>query len=571
MNSLFRYFFILLLCVPGTSVFGGSITTSDPQIPVDELKFRLKPLTRAEVKVEVDGWQALLQEKVQEVSTAEIAVSYRKAELAKADELQSALDAVDKARQAVEQQPADEAVAAKLAQAEQAVEEIKQEAVAIVKRAKADREAVAITKIAVAEIERQEQEQEQEQGEAAAESGADEQDAEVDDEGTDRLRDKVQEAADVRAESRSDLLVYLTWLREQQTALIHRTNEAIDDFERKGGKVEEIEEYRKYVHAISAIEVDVSDARATWTMVSGWLVSEEGGLRLLKNIGAFILIILVSMFLSHFISRALKKVMAGSQQTSRLLGDFLVVTVRRLIIGIGILIGLAAMDINVGPLLAVIGAAGFVIAFALQSSLGNFASGILIMVFRPFDVGDLVEIGGILGKVKSMNLLSVLIHTPDNKSVIIPNNNVWSDAITNVTGTDTRRVDLAFGIAYDDDMEKAQQIMEQVVSENAMVLKDPEPVIRVHELADSSVNFVCRPWVRTEDYWETYWALTRAVKERFDKEGVSIPFPQRDVHMIAATGGQGNAALASSGSAPGQAKGSAKEQLGNYPAEDSDT
>ncbi len=566
MNNLLRCVFILLLCVPGTSVFGESITSSDPRIPVEELKLRLKPLTRAEVKVEVDAWQLLLQEKVREISTTEIAVSYKKAELAMADELQSALDAVDKARQAADQQPADEKAAAKLAQAEQAAEDIRQEAVAIVRRGEADRDAVAITEIAVAEIEQQEQEQ----TEAAAGSGVDEQAAEVDEEGTDRLIDKVQAAADARAETRKDLLIYLTRLREQRTALVDRTNEAIDDYERKGGKVEEVEEYRKYVGAVSAIEVDVSDARATWTMVSGWLVSEEGGLRLLKNISAFVLIILVSMFLSRLISRALKKVMARSQQTSRLLGDFLVVTVRRLVIGIGILIGLAALEINVGPLLAVIGATGFVIAFALQDSLGNFASGILIMVFRPFDVGDLVEIGGILGKVQSMNLLSVLIHTPDNKSVIIPNNNVWSDAITNITATDTLRVNLVFGIAYDDDMEKAQQIMEQVVSENAMVLKDPEPVIRVHELADSSVNYVCRPWVKSEDYWEAYWALTRAVKERFDKEGISIPFPQRDVHVIAAAGGQDKAAQASSDSAPGQAKGSVKEPVGNYPAEGSD-
>ena len=134
------------------------------------------------------------------------------------------------------------------------------------------------------------------------------------------------------------------------------------------------------------------------------------------------------------------------------------------------------------------------IAFALQNSLGNFASGILIMVFKPFDVGDLVEIGGVLGKVKWMNLLSVLIRTPDNKAVIIPNTNVWSDSITNVNYSDTRRVDLEFGIGYGDDIETAQKIMMQAVSEHPLVLKDPAPVIRVHALADSPVNFICRPW-----------------------------------------------------------------------------
>jgi len=167
----------------------------------------------------------------------------------------------------------------------------------------------------------------------------------------------------------------------------------------------------------------------------------------------------------------------------------------------------------------------------LQNSLGNFASGILIMVFKPFDLGDLVEIGGVLGVVKSMNLLSVQLHTPDNRAVTIPNNNVWGDTITNVNGTDTRRVDLVFGIAYDDDIAKAQKIMEEVLDAHEQVLDDPAPVVRVHELADSSVNFVCRPWVRTENYWDVYWDVTRKVKERFDNEGITIPFPQRDVHI----------------------------------------
>jgi small conductance mechanosensitive channel len=241
---------------------------------------------------------------------------------------------------------------------------------------------------------------------------------------------------------------------------------------------------------------------------------------------------MISVFLSHLAARGAGKILTRSKQASKLLADFMVVTVRRTVLIVGILIGLSAMEVNVGPLLAVIGAAGFVIAFALQNSLGNFASGILVLMFRPFDVGDVIEVAGVLGKVESMNLLSILVRTPDNKGVIIPNNNVWSSSIINVTGTSTRRVDLVFGIAYDDDMGKAQKTMEQVVSEHKKILKEPEPIIRVHELADSSVNFVCRPWVRTEDYWDVYWDLTRTVKERFDKEGISIPFPQRDVHLI---------------------------------------
>ena len=199
-------------------------------------------------------------------------------------------------------------------------------------------------------------------------------------------------------------------------------------------------------------------------------------------------------------------------------------------IAIGFLVALTTLEVNVGPLLAVIGAAGFVVAFALQDSLGNFASGILILLFRPFDVGDMVEIGGIQGQVKSVNLLSVQISTPDNQMVIVPNNSVWGSSIINITGSATRRIDLIFGISYDDDIDKAQHIMEEIVSNHELVLKDPEAVIQVHELADSSVNFVCRPWVKTEDYWNVYWDVTRAVKQRFDREGISIPYPQQDVH-----------------------------------------
>ena len=380
---------------------------------------------------------------------------------------------------------------------------------------------------------------EKDRKDAAGEQEADaESEAEIDAEDdashtkTDATREKIDDAVAIRNEDRANLLAYLAELRGQQTNLIDRTNLAIDAFEVKGGKVEEVEEYRQYVTAVAGIEVDMTDLSATWATITGWLFSEEGGLRWVKNISLFIAILLIAMFFSRLVGKAIKKVMARSNQTSQLLGDFLIVTSRRLVLAVGIIIGLAALEVNVGPLLAVIGAAGFVIAFALQSSLGNFASGILVMVFKPFDVGDMVEIGGVLGKVKSMNLLSVLIHTPDNKAVIIPNNTIWSGSITNVTGTSTRRVDLIFGIGYGDDIEKAKGIMEQVVSEHPLVLKDPEAVVRVHTLADSSVNFVCRPWVKTDDYWDVYWDVTRTVKERFDAAGVSIPFPQQDIHVI---------------------------------------
>jgi small conductance mechanosensitive channel len=160
----------------------------------------------------------------------------------------------------------------------------------------------------------------------------------------------------------------------------------------------------------------------------------------------------------------------------------------------------------------------------------------MLLMYRPFDIGDAVEVAGVMGVVDSMSLVSTTINTFDNRLVVIPNNSIWGGVITNITGNDTRRVDMVFGIGYSDDIDKASRILSDVIDSHEKVLRDPAPVIKVHELADSSVNFVARPWAQTADYWDVYWDVTRKVKERFDAEGVSIPFPQRDVHMYQESG-----------------------------------
>ncbi len=153
------------------------------------------------------------------------------------------------------------------------------------------------------------------------------------------------------------------------------------------------------------------------------------------------------------------------------------------------------------------------------------------MVYQPFDVDDYVEIGGVSGKVKQMSLVSTTLLTADNKVLIIPNKLAWGDTITNYNGENTRRVDLLFGIGYQDDIPKAIDVLRELAAAHELVLEEPEVNIKVHQLADSAVNLICRPWVKTEDYWTVYWDLTRQAKEQFDTEGISIPYPQRDVHM----------------------------------------
>jgi small conductance mechanosensitive channel len=337
-----------------------------------------------------------------------------------------------------------------------------------------------------------------------------------------------KEQIELKTKTKELILSNITKLQEERAALINRFSAAVDALEAKGG---DVEEYRKYVDVTSGITVDIQDVSAAKTVVIGWLMSSEGGLLWAKNFGFFIVTLLGFYILSRILSKITKKAVSVSEKTSGLLQQFFVSTVRKTTMMIGIVIALSMLGVNIGPLVAGIGAAGFIIGFALQGTLGNFAAGLMILMYRPYDVGHIIETSGQKGIVDSMNLVSTTIKTFDNQIIIVPNGTIWGDVITNVTGSDTRRVDMMFGISYTDDINKTQKILEDIVKAHKFVLDSPNPIIRLHELGDSSVNFVCRPWAKTDHYWDVYWDVTRSVKERFDKEGISIPFPQRDVHI----------------------------------------
>ena len=335
-------------------------------------------------------------------------------------------------------------------------------------------------------------------------------------------------ALTAEGDAKTKLLESVTKLKEHQTALVDRLKAVIEEFRSKGGA---IEDYEAYMTAISGVKVDVTDAGAAWTVITGWLMSSEGGIRWAKNIVFFLVIILISWILSKIIGKAIQKAIAKIQSASALLKDFIVNISRKAVFVVGFIVALSMLEVNIGPLLAAIGAAGFIMGFALQGTLSNFAAGLMILIYRPYDVGDLVDVGGMLGKVDAMTIVSTTLRKVDNQKVVIPNNMIWGGIITNITGTSKRRVDMVFGIGYGDDIAKAQKILEDILANHEAILKDPEPVVKVHELADSSVNFVVRPWVATDNYWDVYWDITRSVKEQFDAQGVSIPFPQQDVHM----------------------------------------
>lgn len=196
-----------------------------------------------------------------------------------------------------------------------------------------------------------------------------------------------------------------------------------------------------------------------------------------------------------------------------------------------IISALGALGVQTASFIAIIGAAGLAVGFALQGSLANFASGVMLIIFRPFKTGDYVEAGGTSGSVESVQIFNTTLKTPDNKKVIVPNSQITGDKIVNYSAMERRRIDMVFGIGYDDSIKQAKEILERIISGDERILKDPAPVIAVLELGDSSVNFAVRPWVNTSDYWAVYFDITEKVKLAFDENNISIPFPQRDVHI----------------------------------------
>jgi small conductance mechanosensitive channel len=261
-----------------------------------------------------------------------------------------------------------------------------------------------------------------------------------------------------------------------------------------------------------------------------WLV--DSGPKYLVKLLLLVGILFVFRFATRVVRAGLEKALdASNLNLSQLARRMIVATTSNLVMIFGILVALSQLGISLGPLLAGLGVAGFIVGFALQDTLGNFAAGMMILLYRPYDTGDLIDVGGVYGKVDKMSLVSTSLLTTDNQLFVVPNSKIWGDVIKNVTAQDTRRIDMVFGISYNDDIPKAESILEDILQSHDKVLDTPEPMVRLHTLGASSVDFVVRPWVKVDDYYDVYWDVTRTVKLRFDEEGVSIPFPQRDVHV----------------------------------------
>jgi small conductance mechanosensitive channel len=243
---------------------------------------------------------------------------------------------------------------------------------------------------------------------------------------------------------------------------------------------------------------------------------------------------IIILVVGRWAAKGVSNLVRGLMRTANIdptIGSFVGHLVNVTLIAFVVLAALSQVGIQTTSFIAILGAAGLAVGLALQGSLANFAAGFLMIIFKPFGVGDYIEGAGVAGTVTDIQIFTTTLRTPDNKCVIIPNAKLTGDNIINWTANGTRRVDMVFGIGYGDDIDQARRIMQEVLDQDKRILADPPPLIAVHSLGDSSVNFVVRPWAKVSDYWGVYFEATEKIKKAFDANGIQIPFPQRDVHI----------------------------------------
>ncbi|MBW2231026.1 MAG: mechanosensitive ion channel [Deltaproteobacteria bacterium] len=297
---------------------------------------------------------------------------------------------------------------------------------------------------------------------------------------------------------------------EQQKLLITSTGEVTSDI------------FKPDV-ALGLVEEWVGEARQ-------WV--RERGPGVVFKILLFVIIITIARVLSGLTRRIMTRALVSSRmQASQLLQRMTIAAISNTVLLLGILIALSQLGFELGPLLAGLGIAGFVIGFALQDSLANFAAGMMILGYRPFDQGDVIDVAGARGTVHHMSLVSTTILTFDNRTLIIPNNKIWGDVVTNLTHQDKRRVDLMVRIGYEQDIDRCEAVLRDVLAHDDRILQDPPPVVKLHEFGEFAMEIIVRPWARTNDYWDVYWDMTGAIKRRLDREGIPIAVPLADIRI----------------------------------------
>lgn len=346
--------------------------------------------------------------------------------------------------------------------------------------------------------------------------------------GSEKTSNTATEAEAVSTAAKRQLLGNLTQLRDQRSDLIDRFNVVVAELRKKGGDIVAFEKYRD---AAVADLVDAKDTSAVWSFLSGWAKSESGGLKWTRNTLFFVSILLVSYALSIAVGWIAERLAVRTRTLSNLQRALLKTGLQRITVLIGLLLGLSVIGVPVGPLVAVLSALGVVLGFALQESLASFFSGILILIYRPFDIGDLVETGGINGKVAAMNLMSTHFRTLDNKLMIVPNSAVFGERITVTTEGTRRRLDILLSIKKPGSVDETRNRIELILSSHGKILTDPAPVVRLQNLSESDATFICLPWTNSEDYSDVFWDITCKAKEIFGEDISSKPVSEQEMSI----------------------------------------
>lgn len=350
-----------------------------------------------------------------------------------------------------------------------------------------------------------------------------------------QLADLNEQRRNATKEDRIGILAKITAVEEHKDGLLDSLSDVIVLLNTRG--IETTEYSKLLIKAKGQLSSEIFDSDVAFSLLHNWLDFsmkwlKGNGIEIVLKIFSVIVTLFVFRLFASLVKRLVKRTIGRKESDySNLMGGFFVSMSGKIVMILGFLLVLSQLGIKVAPLLAGLGIIGFIIGFALQDVLSNFASGMMILIYQPFDIGDTIEVPDVSGYVQNMNLVSTIILTYDNQKLVVPNNKIWGNIIRNIHSEPTRRVDMSFGVSYETDLDKAETVLKNILDEHDLVLSNPPPRIKLHTLNDSSVDFIVRPWTKTENYWEVYWDITRSVKKRFDEEGIPIPYPQRDVHI----------------------------------------
>ncbi|MEG3899697.1 MULTISPECIES: mechanosensitive ion channel domain-containing protein [unclassified Microcoleus] len=331
--------------------------------------------------------------------------------------------------------------------------------------------------------------------------------------------ENLQKSTDAESKAKNQLVVTVTELQSQLTAIDDRFNVILEELEKKGG---DPKPYRQYTKAVMSIDVDTKDTQGLGVRLLAWAKAEEGGLRWAGNTGKFVGIVIVSVIVSQILGAILNQLLSLFGGTSRIMRKFIVMLVKRGGVVIGFLLALTALEVSLGPVLALVGGLSFILAFALQSNLGNIASGLMIMAYKPFDVGDEIKLGELWGWVESITLANTKIKGLDGQMFNVPNNTVWGDTIENLSHDETRKFTHCLRISFDEDLAKVEQLLVEILKSHPKVLANPAPSTQVWSIEDYYISVKADGWVKKEDFWTVHSDAIRMIRERFNSEGIQL-------------------------------------------------